>query len=386
MKDLSYYTGREQTYLKHFVLEHYLDRLSWIIGYSKRKLCYVDGFSGPWKSVTEDYGDTSIGISLDILRKTQEGLRDKGRLVEVKCVFVEKDEKPFAELREILKNNAPKQIETVALKGEFEDLIGSILSEVEGFFTLFFIDPTGWKGYRLNRIHPILCLPNSEILINFMFDYINRFLRPDIDESLARSFDELFDDAGNWRTQISANSHRQDAIVSHYKKCLKERGRYKHVANTRILKPTREQTYYHLIYGTRHPKGLKEFKTVDRKMHPVQQNIRKKAIYRAELSRTGQMSMFGSSLVNTEAVYNRYRRGKLAELERLLEGMLLEHKRFTFEDFLLRALEIEMVYEKDAKKIISRARKDKRICIPNWKKNQRMPKDDNIIERYGVTK
>jgi hypothetical protein len=89
----------------------------------------VDGFSGPWKSASEDYGDTSIKISLDILSKTHEGLHHIGRPVKVKCIFVEKEEKPFSELKEILSNNAPKQIESVPLKGEFENLIETILSE-----------------------------------------------------------------------------------------------------------------------------------------------------------------------------------------------------------------------------------------------------------------
>jgi hypothetical protein len=46
MKDYSLYKGKEQTYLKHLVLENYLERLSWIIGFGSDygKICYVDGF------------------------------------------------------------------------------------------------------------------------------------------------------------------------------------------------------------------------------------------------------------------------------------------------------------------------------------------------------
>ena len=85
--------GREQTYLKHLVLENYLERLSWIIGFGSEygKICYVDGFSGPWKSGSEDYEDTSIRISLDILSKTKSGLQELGKSVKFKCIFVEKE-------------------------------------------------------------------------------------------------------------------------------------------------------------------------------------------------------------------------------------------------------------------------------------------------------
>jgi len=49
MKSVGYYRGREQTYLKHFFLERYLERVAYVIGYSQPQFVYVDGFSGPWK-------------------------------------------------------------------------------------------------------------------------------------------------------------------------------------------------------------------------------------------------------------------------------------------------------------------------------------------------
>ena len=202
MKDYSFYKGREQTYLKHLVLENYLERLSWIIGFGSEygKICYVDGFSGPWKSGSEDYEDTSIRISLDILSKTKSGLQEMGKSVKFKCIFVEKEEEQFNELKSILMQHPRSGIETHPLHGEFEELIEEVLSEAEGFFTLFFIDPSGWTGYGLRNIAPIVSRPKSEVVINFMFDYINRFLKPGIDQSLAKSFDDLFGDPG-WHGQ-----------------------------------------------------------------------------------------------------------------------------------------------------------------------------------------
>ena len=50
MKEHGYYKGREQTYLKHFFLEKYLDRVAHKILSFQNDFVYVDGFSGPWKS------------------------------------------------------------------------------------------------------------------------------------------------------------------------------------------------------------------------------------------------------------------------------------------------------------------------------------------------
>jgi hypothetical protein len=49
----------------------------------------------------------------------------------------------------------------------------------------------------------------------------------------------------------------------------------------------------------------------------------------------------------------------------------------------LRALQIEMVYEKDAKDLVVQARKNGRIKIPNWEKYQKKPNDNSIIQRKG---
>ena len=62
--DLSNYIGREQSYVKHVVLDTYLERFAHIIGSWKDSITYIDGFSGPWNSQTQDFSDSSFGIAL----------------------------------------------------------------------------------------------------------------------------------------------------------------------------------------------------------------------------------------------------------------------------------------------------------------------------------
>lgn len=46
MKPASHYPGKEQTYLKHFFLEKYLETLAFHIGSKFPDFVYVDCFSG----------------------------------------------------------------------------------------------------------------------------------------------------------------------------------------------------------------------------------------------------------------------------------------------------------------------------------------------------
>jgi len=50
VKPVEYYKDREQTYLKHFFLERYLETVAYHIGFSQKEFVFVDCFSGPWRA------------------------------------------------------------------------------------------------------------------------------------------------------------------------------------------------------------------------------------------------------------------------------------------------------------------------------------------------
>lgn len=65
------YTDREQTKAKHFILKRYLQALAFkVLRYFD--MTYVDGFSGPWKTQTEDFADLSFRIAIDVLKDAQQ--------------------------------------------------------------------------------------------------------------------------------------------------------------------------------------------------------------------------------------------------------------------------------------------------------------------------
>lgn len=65
------YSGREQTGTKHFILKRYLQALAFkVLTFSD--LTYVDGFSGPWETKTEDFADSSFMIAITVLKDAQQ--------------------------------------------------------------------------------------------------------------------------------------------------------------------------------------------------------------------------------------------------------------------------------------------------------------------------
>ncbi|MBI2497839.1 MAG: hypothetical protein HYV75_08010, partial [Opitutae bacterium] len=95
------YFGREQSLIKHVILEKYLERFAIIVGKGYDGIVYVDGFSGPWNVQSENLDDSSFSIALGQLRKARLAVRETfGRELQIKCIFLEKEAAPFARLKD----------------------------------------------------------------------------------------------------------------------------------------------------------------------------------------------------------------------------------------------------------------------------------------------
>ena len=128
MNEWDKYKGREQSCVKHYVLRSYLQSLTYKLALGIKKpevvLTYIDGFSGPWKSSTEDLSDTSFQIAINELRKVRDDLSDRKNL-KLRCLFVEKDNEAFDMLKEFASTINDIQIELI--HGNFEDYIPEIV-------------------------------------------------------------------------------------------------------------------------------------------------------------------------------------------------------------------------------------------------------------------
>ncbi|GJQ40458.1 MAG: hypothetical protein JETCAE02_28700 [Anaerolineaceae bacterium] len=62
MNEGDLYADREQTLVKHFILEHYLERFAHIVGSAWDAITYVDCFAGPWNARSEHLEDSSFAL------------------------------------------------------------------------------------------------------------------------------------------------------------------------------------------------------------------------------------------------------------------------------------------------------------------------------------
>jgi three-Cys-motif partner protein len=374
VKPPEYYRGREQTYLKHFFLERYLERVAYNIGSFADEFVYVDGFSGPWRSTDQEFADTSFVIAINKLREVRQGLAAIHRNPKVRCIFVEKDPAAYQALADATRQFGDIQIKT--LNADFESAIQEILRAIgPNAYSFVFIDPTGWTGFGLRQIAPLL-RGRGEVLVNFMFDHINRFLET---PSPNVSFNELFGGPG-WESAIAAGEAREDAIINLYRERMKAIGGFAYVTSTRILKPIAERSYFYLVYGTRHPKGLSEFRAVERQAIEEQERVRLDAGQAHRITKTGQAEMFSAKdLGPGPLTYDQERGRNLLLARQLLDDLLVRKPRLSFVEARAQLMELAMVWETDIKDVVMALKAEGILDIQSLKPRERTPKPGHVL-------
>lgn len=385
MKSHDYYRGREQTYIKHFFLEHYLERVAYNILSRRNEFVYVDGFSGPWKSVDEQFEDTSFVIAINKLRKIKKGFADSGRSIRIRCFFIENDRVAYSDLSRYVREISDIEVETKCQK--FENLIPEITDFIGSSFSLVFIDPKGWSGYALAKVSPLLLL-RGEIIINFMFNHINRFISDPRSET-ARSYNSLFGDPG-WYDEylefMGQGYSREDAVLGVYKRRIQLAGKFPHITSTRIKWPLQERTYFHLVYATRHPKGLIEFREVERKAADEQERVRGAARLVQREAKTGTPDLFSANEAEVEVVsktFENERRTNLAIADKLIRETVEGANEIKYEKLIGIVLEIPLVWESDIRAALQSLRGKSQIEIIGLRERERVPKRGNVIRWIG---
>ena len=93
----------------------------------------------------------------------------------------------------------------------------------------------------------------NEIIINFMFDFINRFTSV---SNLEGTYTAFFG-SDKWKkaNQMAGNC-REQYLVNLFKDKVKEITKAKYVFAYRMCYPDKNQTYYYLIHATNHIDGI----------------------------------------------------------------------------------------------------------------------------------
>jgi three-Cys-motif partner protein len=295
--DFSHYEGREQAYVKHYLLEEYLSAWGYKIGSSWTTLVFVDGFAGPWATKDEEFADASFGIAIKALNDAVDGLwKVRHRSVRGVCVFVEKARKPFAKLDSFAKNHSTDRVWAKALKGRFVENIDKIDEYVASAgakpFKFVFLDQKGWAATPMEKLKPFVGTRPCELLFNLMTSFLTRFVDRD---ALTASYHLLYgrsEVVDRIRALPKGTGQREELAVDEYCLSLRKICGFQYTSQAVIMDPAKEKVRYHLVFATNSLHGIAVFKKAEMEAAEAQNEVR----HEKKIKKTSQTAfLFGGT-------------------------------------------------------------------------------------------
>jgi three-Cys-motif partner protein len=375
------YSGREQTKAKHFILKRYLQALAFkVLNFSD--ITYVDGFSGPWETQTADHSDSSFIIALNVLKDAQAQMAARGKKRRIRCFFSETDAAAYKQLAAAVGpfHNLTEAFEVKTHHGRFEDAVDEISSFIGQSLPLVFIDPTGWTGYPLPKLKPLFTRPRCEVLINFMYEHINRFAYSDDPLHIA-SLDAILGGPG-WRDRLDKDLPRGAAVERLFRKTVENTLNMPFVVSTRIDRSTADRPHFFITHGSKNREGLIAFRDTEYAALREHEKNRSDANERKRAEKTGTTDLFTAfyAEVREATIDGIVEEHKSKASERLLAALF--HRPAKFSQIVEGMLKGFMLRETNVKDICVALAKDGRI-ENSWGSGNHKPKDDTIIKLAG---
>lgn len=374
MVDQSLYEGREPAFVKHTFLEQYIrDMLPKVSRF--KKFVYVDLFAGPWKSRCRDFSDTSFGIALSQMAEAKKVQERLGHTVEMVAHLVEKESHEELE-RAVQKFSGVDEIHVHPGTAEqFAQRIADSLPTDS--FRFVVIDPKGLPDMRMFRC--LVAPDRTEVLINFMFEFANRFAHTDRLPKLESWLTELNDNR-DWKIALSqlSGSDRERYITLLASNALAAMGQYRYAPWITVDESEADRTLYKLIYLSRHPAGISVFRDAQHGALSRQSAVRSDI----KTAKTGQAGLFDKP--GEADPFERS--GQLIERER----QSAEHVAFEviknagaagihWEKLWPQVLELWLIRRVELARTIAQWQKQGKIEISGWGPKRRSARDGDLI-------
>ena len=379
--DPQHYESRPQAFVKHTFLQQYLPALANKLANSRNRLVYIDGFAGPWQSSDEQqYSDTSFGIALDAMRAAQDFQKSRGHKLSVSVHLVEKNVKAHAKLQ-ALKAIFPT-IEIIPYLGKFEDHFPQILNALKpSDFCFTLIDP---KGLSLDvaQLAPLLSRPRSEVVINFMYDFFNRLAG--MDDKAINEITNALMLGDEWRPILKAAQtpkEREKIVSQAFCQNVKGTGQFDYVTTLTVQTPQSDRTFYHLVFGTRHPVGLSVFRDSQIKALEAQAQLRTSIKSKAKTDKSGMGDLFGGQfVVASDPSSLEIEEGKAKGIAKTKELIQQNAEGIVWSKLWPQVLKDHIIRKSTLAQAINIWRKQGQILAPNWRSTKhRVPADNELL-------
>ena len=292
---------------KHLLYRYYLDAwLPILIRARFPRVRIVDGFAGPGRyKVTGRTGSPQIAIEAILENPSLRPLLNSGHRILLQ--FIEQNPGRAKHLESELEKLPKLSLFRWEVKtGDFDPIWSAELDRIEAAGanlepTLLFIDGFGYAGFPLDLLARARGYQSCEVLINFAWESINRWALNDSSkhDALTRLYG-----SDRWRPGVAIDDpwEREQFFLAEYQNALADVGW--RGTSFRMLND-KNQTSYHLVFGTTSPRGMEVFKSAAWRVAPD-------GLFQFADLRSGAQSGFLRNLTN-EFVADDFKKKLLAQ-------------------------------------------------------------------------
>ena len=244
-----------QTEMKHKVLRYYLPMWAKILGKHNTELNYIDGFGGIGayhhpENTGMEYSMHHFGSPIFSLQ-TISRLQQKGEIDNANIIIIDENSDNIQNLKQIVEYIGNDNPNIHYINGDFDSEINQILENdcrIGMYPSFFLIDPFGFS-IKFNTIKKIMEKDKTEVLINFMYNAISRYVHHP-SEKITKLYDELFG-TPQWRNHADKSGEEKElSLVKLFREQCKEIASF--VYPYKLNFPEKNRPYYYLFHLSNH--------------------------------------------------------------------------------------------------------------------------------------
>jgi hypothetical protein len=171
---------------------------------------------------------------------------------------------------------------------------------------------------------------------------------------------------GSGSDSFAKRDTREYELVKCYSDAVRLAGSFPYVCTMPVLKSKDDQFHFHMIYATRSPKGVEEFKKAERDVEPLMHAVRAEAQHRRSFEETGQYSFLQPIDTYQESRHTRYRAANVQLAKEAVQKKLTEHgPRVSFDDIWAEWMQFACVQDDDLQDWIKKQARREHLAIEN---------------------
>lgn len=379
MIDASLYDGRGQALVKHTFLDKYMrDQLPKIVRWAD-EFVYIDLFAGPWQARSDDFADTSFGIALRRLSEARATQAALGRQIKVSAHLVEKDPNAFRRLTEAAR--LFPDVDVQCYQGRAEDHAQAVARSIgTRAFRFLVIDPKGVPDVR--QFKCLIEPDRSEVLLNFMFEFANRFAHTQNRMPTLEGWLRGLSDDESWRNDFAdlRGEQREIAITTRARRTIQRMGNYQYAPAITVDESDVDRPLYKLIYLTRHHVGLRVFRDAHFAALKAQASYRTDRKRELREAKTGMADLFADAGQIEPNERSALEMARGADDARTFVRDVVKYQReegVLWRELWPKALDACVITHRLLADVVGQLREAGELAVPAWTSRQvKVPKDD----------